>query len=89
MMANKTIIDNIEAVIAYMQEYPNESVVSIYDKLKDGMLCSLPINDTILYAYDVKNWELLPFMGGNSKNMSWSLIWTKINEDRRIALESE
>lgn len=75
-------------VKGYIKDHPDELVVSVYERLKPGVLCSFPVTDMVLYAKDVKNSEILPYMEPEYKDFHWSLIWSMIRKKRETANRS-
>jgi hypothetical protein len=76
---------NVTDVKGYMIDNPDELVVSIYERLKPGILCSFPLDDAILYAENVLNREIRPYMEQKYSSFHWTLIWAKIQHDREQA----
>ena len=73
---------NIVDVKGYVKDNPDELVVSIYEKLEPGILCSFPVDDLILYAMDIKCSEILPYMEPEYNDFHYSLIWAMIKKNR-------
>jgi len=73
---------NVVDVVKFLRENPEELVVSVYDKLRPGILCSFPLDDAILYSEGIKAKEILPYMDARYADFHWSLIWSKIKNNR-------
>jgi len=71
-------------VMDYLKANPKEPVVSVYEKLKPGVICSFPVDDALLYAEKVTCEEIEPYMSKEYNGFNWSLIWAKIRHDRSI-----
>ena len=69
----------------HMMEHPEEPVVSIYEKLKKGVLCCFPVDDVILYSQDVRNKEILPYMDSDYTDFPSPYIWALIERDRNAS----
>jgi len=80
-MERKDIVD----VRKYLLDNPGELVVSVYEKLSPGVICSFPIDDAVLYAENITCKEISPFMDPKYSSFKWPLIWAKIRRDRESA----
>jgi hypothetical protein len=70
----------------YLRDNPDELVVSVYEKLKPGVLCSFPVDDMALYCDNIKCSEILPYMEPKYNGFHWLLIWAKIRNDRELVM---
>jgi hypothetical protein len=75
---------NVVDVIQYLNDNPAAPAVSIYERLKPGILCAFPVDDMVLYAKNIKCGEIVKYMTPQYNGFPWEYIWVLIERDRAL-----